>query len=107
MYTGKSIEGPNYMVDDIGEVVCRTTDLIMPLVDPKETDCLIAGDGFVIQNDNWQSWHARRPFSDVIETGGMFVASSSEINPPVKPENFRAMVEAVGQIRNVRFTPQT
>ena len=28
-----------------------------------------------------------------LETGGMFVASSSEINPPIPPENFRAMVE--------------
>ncbi|MFA6107968.1 MAG: uroporphyrinogen decarboxylase family protein [Candidatus Latescibacterota bacterium] len=34
-----------------------------------------------------------------LETGGMFVASSSEINPPVPPANFRAMVEAVGQTR--------
>jgi hypothetical protein len=25
----------------------------------------------------------------------MFVASSSEINPPIPPENFRAMVETV------------
>lgn len=33
-----------------------------------------------------------------LETGGMFVASSSEINPPIPPENFRAMVEAVGAI---------
>jgi hypothetical protein len=30
-----------------------------------------------------------------LETGGMFVASSSEINPPIPPENFRAMVETV------------
>lgn len=30
-----------------------------------------------------------------LDTGGMFVASSSEINPPIPPENFRAMVEAV------------
>jgi uroporphyrinogen-III decarboxylase len=30
-----------------------------------------------------------------LETGGLFVASSSEINPPIPPENFRAMVEAV------------
>lgn len=28
-------------------------------------------------------------------TGGLFVASSSEINPPIPPENFRAMVETV------------
>ena len=32
-----------------------------------------------------------------LDTGGMFVASSSEINPPIPPENFRAMVEAVGE----------
>jgi hypothetical protein len=32
-----------------------------------------------------------------LETGGLFVASSSEINPPIPPENFRAMVEAVGE----------
>ena len=38
-----------------------------------------------------------------LETGGMFVASSSEINPPIPPENFRAMVEAVGELRNGRF----
>jgi len=35
-----------------------------------------------------------------LETGGMFVASSSEINPPIPPENFRAMVEAVWEVRN-------
>jgi uroporphyrinogen-III decarboxylase len=38
-----------------------------------------------------------------LETGGMFIASSSEINPPIPPENFRAMVEAVGELRNGRF----
>ena len=64
MYTGKSIEGFSYTVDDIGEVVRKTTDLIMPLVAPKGVDCVTTEDGFVIQNDNWQSWHASRPFSD-------------------------------------------
>jgi hypothetical protein len=34
-----------------------------------------------------------------LETGGLFVASSSEINPPIPPQNFRAMVEAVGALR--------
>jgi hypothetical protein len=34
-----------------------------------------------------------------LEAGGMFVASSSEINPPIPPANFRAMVEAVGAER--------
>ena len=41
--------------------------------------------------------------TDVLGTGGMFVASSSEINPPIPPENFRAMVEAVGEMRNPDF----
>jgi uroporphyrinogen-III decarboxylase len=37
--------------------------------------------------------------SHALETGGFFVASSSEINPPIPPANFRAMVEAVGETR--------
>ena len=37
------------------------------------------------------------------DIGGMFVATSAEINPPVKPENFRAMVEAVWEFRNPHF----
>jgi len=41
--------------------------------------------------------------TNALQTGGMFVASSSEINPPIKPENFRAMVEAVGEICNQSF----
>lgn len=41
--------------------------------------------------------------TDALNTGGMFVGSSSEINPPVKPDNFRAMVEAVGELRNDAF----
>ena len=32
--------------------------------------------------------------TDALRTGGMMIASSSEINPPVKPENFRAMIQA-------------
>jgi len=36
--------------------------------------------------------------TDALRTGGMFVASSSEINPPIPPENFRAMVAAVGEL---------
>ena len=43
--------------------------------------------------------------TNALVTGGMFVASSSEINPPIPPENFRAMVEAVGAMRNPQATP--
>ena len=35
---------------------------------------------------------------------GMFVASSSEINPPIPPENFKAMVEAAGEMTNPGFS---
>ncbi len=41
--------------------------------------------------------------TDALQTGGMFVASSSEINPPIKPENFKAMVDAVGEMRNPSY----
>ena len=37
--------------------------------------------------------------TNALATGGMFVASSSEINPPIPPENFRAMVEAAWATR--------
>jgi hypothetical protein len=43
--------------------------------------------------------------TDALHTGGMFVASSSEINPPIPPENFRALVAAVGELTNQDFTP--
>jgi Uroporphyrinogen decarboxylase (URO-D) len=35
--------------------------------------------------------------TDALNMGGMFVASSSEINPPIPPENFTAMIEAVAE----------
>ncbi|MBM3477091.1 MAG: hypothetical protein FJX75_27805 [Armatimonadetes bacterium] len=41
--------------------------------------------------------------TDALHTGGMFVASSSEINPPIPPENFRAMVATVGEMTNPDF----
>jgi len=31
------------------------------------------------------------------------VGTSSEVNPPIRPENYQAMVEAVGEIRNPDF----
>lgn len=41
--------------------------------------------------------------TDALKTGGMFVATSSEINPTTRLENFLAMVEAVGECRNPHF----
>ena len=45
--------------------------------------------------------HIRR--TDALQTGGMFVASSSEINPPVRVENFEAMIAAVCEASNSDF----
>ena len=41
--------------------------------------------------------------TNVLNTGGMFLASSSEINPPVKPENFKAMIDTAGKCLNGNF----
>jgi uroporphyrinogen decarboxylase len=38
-----------------------------------------------------------------LEEGGMFVATSSEINPPVPAANFRALVETVRSTTNPYF----
>jgi len=44
--------------------------------------------------------------TSALETGGMFVASSSEINPPVRAENFKAMVDATGEMVNSALTKE-
>jgi uroporphyrinogen decarboxylase len=41
--------------------------------------------------------------SGVLDSGGMLVATSSEINPLIPAENFLAMVEEVGANANPRF----
>ena len=41
--------------------------------------------------------------TDALRAGGMMIASSSEINPTVNPENFRAMVEAADMHRSVNY----
>ncbi len=42
--------------------------------------------------------------TNALETGGMLMATSSEINPPIPAENFRAMVEATGELHNSNFS---
>ena len=41
--------------------------------------------------------------TDALNTGGLFLGTSSEINPPIKPENYRAMIEEASSIRNKNF----
>lgn len=64
MYTGKKIEGFNYSIDDICEVIRKTTDMAMIAVAPKGTGRETTEDGLVLQHDNWTSWHVSRPFTD-------------------------------------------
>jgi len=66
MYTDKNIDGFNYTLDDICTVIRKTTDITMPPTAPRGTDRITTEDGFVLQNDNWNTWHVSRPFSDEI-----------------------------------------
>jgi len=63
-YTGKKIEGFHYTLGDICDVIRKTTDLIMPPAAPRGTERFTTEDGFVLQNDNWNTWHVSRPFTD-------------------------------------------
>ena len=38
-----------------------------------------------------------------LNTGGIFLGTSSEINPPIKPENYQAMIEEARSIHNRDF----
>ena len=42
--------------------------------------------------------------TDVLNSGGIFLGTASEINPPIKPGNFLAMLETADEIRNPAFT---
>jgi hypothetical protein len=44
--------------------------------------------------------------TDVLNRGGILIDTSSEINPPIRPENYQAMVDAVGEILNPDFCPR-
>ncbi|NQT92206.1 MAG: hypothetical protein HQ559_05545, partial [Lentisphaerae bacterium] len=41
--------------------------------------------------------------TNALQTGGLFIGSSSEINPPIPPENFKAMVDTAQSVRNPDF----
>ncbi len=43
--------------------------------------------------------------TNALQTGGMFIATSSEINPPVRAENYLSMIQTTGILRNPDFPP--
>jgi hypothetical protein len=61
-WTGKRIDDFNYTVDDICAVIRQTCDLVMPPSAPRGTNRYTTSEGFVVQNDNWTTWHVSRPF---------------------------------------------
>ena len=64
MYTGKTITGFDYGVDEICEVISQTLDMCFPPFAPCGTERITTDDGFVYQRDNWTSWRVERPFTD-------------------------------------------
>jgi hypothetical protein len=63
-WTGKAIAGYDFTVDDICAVIRQTCDLVMPPAAPRGTARVTTADGFVVQHDQWTSWHVSRPFTD-------------------------------------------
>ena len=56
LYTGKKIDGFNYSLEDIGEVIRKTLDMCFPPEPPKGTDRYVSEDGTIKQNNNWTTW---------------------------------------------------
>jgi hypothetical protein len=79
-YTGKKITDYDYTVEDICQVIRQTTDMIMPPVAPRGTDKVTTEDGFVVQHDNWTSWHVSKPFNDVKGARDWLVKKTKKIN---------------------------
>jgi hypothetical protein len=82
-------------VDDICEVIRKTTDLVMPPVAPRGIARVTTGDGFVVQNDNWTSWHCGRPF-DTPEGARDWLTRATEHvrREPFDPDAARASYRA-------------
>jgi hypothetical protein len=68
-WTGRRVTGFDYTLDDICAVIRQTCDLAMPPVAPRGAARETTDDGFVIQHDNWTSWHVSRPFTDADGAG--------------------------------------
>lgn len=99
-WTGKTIAGFAYTVDDICAVIRQTCDLVMPPVAPRGTDRMTTADGFVYQNDNWTSWHVSRPFDEVTGARDWLAARTRAIRAAVfdavpTREKYRCSMQAL------------
>lgn len=79
MYTGRTVEGFDYTLEDIGFTISRTLDMCFPPTAPCGTGVVTDADGFVSQRDNWTTWHVSRPFDDVEGARAWLVRSLQRI----------------------------
>lgn len=63
-YTGRPINGFDYTLDDICQVIRATADMTMPPTAPRGKGRVVSSDGFVFEKDEWTTWHVSRPFTD-------------------------------------------
>ena len=64
IYTGKKINGFNYTLKDICEVIKKTLDMCFPPRAPIGTERWMDEYGTIYQNDNWTSWVIKSPDID-------------------------------------------
>lgn len=79
-YTGKHIDGFDYTMEDICATIRQTLDMCFPPAAPCGTDRVTTPDGFVIQQDNWTTWHVSRPFDDAAGARDWLLRLTEEIH---------------------------
>ncbi|NQT92667.1 MAG: hypothetical protein HQ559_07895, partial [Lentisphaerae bacterium] len=89
-WTGKDIQGFDFSVDDICVVIRKTMDLVMPPGAPQGTARETTPDGFVVQHDNWTTWHISRPFTDEEGARDWLAGKTAKLKQePFDPEGMR------------------
>lgn len=93
-WTGRPVQGFNYSLADICEVIRRSLDTCFPPTAPRGTGRVTTAEGFVMQHDNWTTWRVSKPFSD--EAGArqwllrrLDDLRAETLNPSVARENYR------------------
>ena len=91
LYTGCPISGFDYTIEDICAVIRKTLDMCFPPLAPRGTLRRTSEDGFVLQDDNWTTWHVSRPFSDVEGAKKWLLDRTEKIrNSPFDPDAERS-----------------
>ncbi|HDZ20895.1 hypothetical protein LCGC14_0274650 [marine sediment metagenome] len=88
MYTGKTIEGFDYGLDEICTVIGRTLDMCFPPFPPCGTGRVTSDDGFVFQHDNWTAWRVSRPFTDAQGARDWLLARTAALRETPRTSGF-------------------